>query len=1055
MNKAGASLLIMCILFVSLAASMPSSTAESTVPSWKEPWQYRQELLLPLALNDSSCYYQPIDMHLSFNNPCWTKNVNETSIRIVWWDGDEWEEIESQIYNLEPIDSSRHISSCSIVFLVPEGATATDRFFVYYHDQQTPPPEYIDHVSVENAYYFDSPIEEIKTEAQYYAIRQHGYCIYGVGQEGKLLDRPFSQVVAKQKEASREFDVFDSDLIASFAFSYYYGSNEKDESSSDQLLLDKKIFVDGNLMVEFGILSESQRQDVQTNAIYKYYYCPRTEKRLSVRVRHSFSEAATVKGKVNIDGRFGSIYSIQAKSQTIDRLNTGQIFPYLFVYGESNDVEEFKMNTNPETKQREWILSYEDDVDLGKQAWFAYGDTEQRNIHALIFHSNQGIVKQGTSERDGIQLKVAVREYIDFLGTEIDYASINFGRNSYEDGFIHDLNIPEDYLVEFDAELFSKKSGGYTAVQQEAAYFQELVKYRMIDDGDVFDPDVKTYDLSIHTHLGGTRLSYPLLANVTNQNIPRVYLELYHKNVLVASATTNRSVFYRSYHTFKDVPQGTYLLKVFWKLSDTTSYYTAYKQISLLDDTSFHILCTWQRQYQLHFIDQNQNPLSEIMVYLDDEEGTRVAEGTTNENGDVTLEAPIQLRGLYHLNALYRGVIIHEGEIQNRILVTTQEYTIPLFELTVKITDLQGFAPAVDINPHLTDVKDQNLILIDPEGKKEGTYYFPSIPEGRYLFKISYGTFQKKQIINLSSDKTVDFLFSAEYILQLTLMDSQGHALDSSNFDITLLRQNKPIQEEITEDLHLPPANYTLQVFDQENLIGIKDIELTASRSVTLVTSITSVVPLIVLALSLVAIIAAILLRYFKRLTTLSMLSIFIIGLIVIALIQPWWALSGENNSENAQRYVQLYVAPQVMIEANTIHEQPYYDIAELPEIFLSLLEQLYTLLVIAGFLIGLSVLVSLIQKRRYSIILLFAGLILVFITSSSFYIGIQRLTELSLGQLQGTDTITVIIGQETISMVSSWGLSTGWYLLVISFIIGCIAFGYQLRNVFKKLFRL
>ena len=60
-------------------------------------------------------------------------------------------------------------------------------------------------------------------------------------------------------------------------------------------------------------------------------------------------------------------------------------------------------------------------------------------------------------------------------------------RNSYEKGESHDLKIPEDLIVEFDAELFTTETGGYTTVQKESEIYQELVSYRHLPENTFFD----------------------------------------------------------------------------------------------------------------------------------------------------------------------------------------------------------------------------------------------------------------------------------------------------------------------------------------------------------------------------------------------------------------------------------------------------------------------------------------------------------------------------------------------------------------------------------------
>ncbi|MCX6671151.1 MAG: carboxypeptidase regulatory-like domain-containing protein, partial [Euryarchaeota archaeon] len=377
------------LLLVLPVVSLPGFSQDVGAPSWNtdyKEWSYRQEISLPIQTNDSISHYQPIDLRLRFENPCWTENENNTSIRVACWFEETWYDLESQIYSLEPAQRETSlISECNVIFLVPAFADGTEQYFMYYDEAKTSRPNYKDHVSIEDMNYSASPLPEMSAVAKFYGIKEDGYCIYGVGQEGQLLDRSCAQVVVKQKKECREFDIIDSDQIVSFAFSYYYGDKEKDESSSDQVFIDKKIFIDGNLMVEFGIFSESKKKDVQTTAIYRYYYCPIEEKRINVHVKHEMLKDATVQGIDNIDGRFGSLISLKSRSAAVDSLNFGNIYPYLNFYSEKDKIEQYQLNQNPSTKEREWIISYKNDASLGSQAWLCYGYGRKGIANAVLF----------------------------------------------------------------------------------------------------------------------------------------------------------------------------------------------------------------------------------------------------------------------------------------------------------------------------------------------------------------------------------------------------------------------------------------------------------------------------------------------------------------------------------------------------------------------------------------------------------------------------------------------------------------------------------------------
>ena len=514
-HTALAILLILGLLLPCLAVH--SSATDDTLPAWNKSFPRSQEIILPINTSLPRAKGQPIDLPVAFSTPCWTKDPLATSVRIACWNGTSYSELPSQIYNLV-INDSTHIKSCNVVFLVPSYANGQERYFLFYSPNQTQSTTYTDHLQIVDQTYQFNPISQISAQAQFYGIIEDNYDVFGIGQEGKILDRACAQVVVKQPYHTTHFDALNADQFVSFAFSYYYGSDEKDESSSDQVFLDKKILVDGTLMVSVQITSQSSLGDIRTTNEYRYYYTPGTDKHLYVHVNHQMLKAATVQGMDNIDGRFGSIISVQARSNTIDSLNMGQIAPLLDFNSTTQPVEEYQMDQNPETTDREWIIPYQDNADLGPQAWISYGDGSTGLANAVIFANNTGLIKSGSGEQDGISLKVCEKQYFDFLGTQVDYASINFGRNSYDPATGHDTSIPANLIVSFDAETFYSATGGYTATQQEASLFQALIHRHT--QPPIPPKNATHFNLTVNASFGGTFLTFPWARPTLRQHLP-------------------------------------------------------------------------------------------------------------------------------------------------------------------------------------------------------------------------------------------------------------------------------------------------------------------------------------------------------------------------------------------------------------------------------------------------------------------------------------------------------------------------------------------------------
>ena len=537
-------LLVYIIAFIAISSVYPisgESLEPNNPPHWNDGWLYKQEINMPISTEDPFSIYQPIDIEVEFKDPCWAKDSNNHSIRVLCWSGERWHELESQIYDLVESEP-RRISRCGLVFLVPEIADGNERYFVYYDKNEKSNPNYVNHVDIEDSYYYFEPIKGVAAEGDYYKIIEDGFVTYGVGQKGNAINRPLSQIVIKQKPETKEFSLMDSDNSASFAFSYHVGVEDEDEISSDQKLLSKDVLIDGNLMLEFKITSESNDKTIRTTNFYKYYYCPTDTKRISVHVNHQILEDLKVKGIEDIDGRYGAIVSFRSTSEKIEKMRFGDILPYIHVSGEQGGIREYNMILDPEDKNREWPISYLDDCDLGEGAWLSYDEGKTGKAQAIIFSSNKNIINTNLKdERDGIQVKVAEKEYLDVIGAEIDYASISLGRNSYEKNSDHDINIPGNLDIEFFAEFFTSNKGGYEEVIKEADYFKKLVNYRRYNE-DSGSGDQDIYTLTVNTRLTGRFLSDPFFSKFIGSNLTYIYGELYQNDKLISTADAQKPI---------------------------------------------------------------------------------------------------------------------------------------------------------------------------------------------------------------------------------------------------------------------------------------------------------------------------------------------------------------------------------------------------------------------------------------------------------------------------------------------------------------------------------
>ena len=1027
------------ILFslISPALTITVSSDQVIPPYWNLSWSYREEIKIPIPTDSPFAKLQPIDLNIKFRNPSWAIDEKQHSIRVCCWDGNQWHEIESQIYDLKHT-SSKYINECRIVFLIPEIADGNEQYFIYYDKNSKPSPNYVDHIQIEDAYYYYEPISDISAEGDYYKITQDGIIVYGIGQKGQILDRKLSQAVINLEPNTKEFGIIHSDVVGSFAFSYQEGIKETDEVASDQKFVSKEIFIDGNLMGEVGVISKSSNEHLLSTNIYRYYYCPNLNfKRINVKVKHEVVEESIVEGLENVDGRFGALASLRSKSERIHRMRFGEILPYLHVYDESDNIRQYRMNLNPETNDREWIIPFEDDCDLGEEAWFSYDEGETGKAHAIIFYSNKNVVKQGTNETDGIQIKLAEKEYLDIVGAEVDYAAINFGRNSFEKYGSHDLIIPNDLVVEFNAELFTTLEGGYKNVIEEAKFFRELVKYREKDRSGLFEGDEDIYTLTVVPKITGRVLSHPALSDIAGFSLIQTWAELYKDDTLISTSYPVKPLFGAPVIKFPKTPPGEYLVKIYRQIGKREKTYIGVSSVTIEKDTRLPVSCTWEKNIKISTLNQYDKGIKDIeLIILKNE--TTVAKNKTTKEGLTEFKIPFSLNKNYLLKAYYKGFIIHQKQIkklQNKI-----EIKLPLYDLTIDIKDELDLPPGVDVRPFLTSPDMYNSHEITPENIAPGKYIFKEIPSAIYDLQISFGRFSNKKTITIPDDSdATEIKFNALFRLEIELFDSQGNSIQNNNQKIDIIRNGQIIHKSISPNkkINLPPAKYTINVYSNDELTATKNIQLTNDKNIKIVTTQKSIIPILITGLIIVFIAEIIVLLILKKISLNTFLKLLAMALILSSLFQPWWALNASSNDNISTKKTETFILPQVTIETVNYNGKTNLDLATIPEIFTNFLGALL-FVVLSGFiLMGISFLPNIFLKRRYAKILISASIIFLTIVAVAFSFGMSKICEIGLGSLQGEGPLEVTLSNgETVFMSANWGLGPGFYLCIIAAII-------------------
>jgi len=791
---------------------IPNISAEPI--KWDEEWNFSEELIIPIDTRLKISAYKPVDIEVEFENKCWAKNEEEHSIRLICWYGTVWHELESQIYDFQSIDNN-FISSCSLVFLIPEFADGTEKYYLYYSDTEKNSPDYLNHVKIEESYYRYEPISGYALESSYFKITDDDYCNYIISQEGQFMGYNTGQHIIKMNEKTTEIKPKNNDLIAAFDFKYSYGDDLFEYSSTSQKLISKEIINDGNLMIEFGMISRSKLDDLQTTANYKYYHCPTSsESRIHVHVKHEALKEIKLDDAIvldtNTDGTYATLQIQSVKSKTIDDLNFGRIQPYMHYNNEHGTISEFDVDVDPEYIPEDLdirIISIEDDVDLGENSWVSFDEGVNGIAHAIIFYSND-ILIQGNNEKNGFQINAYEMDYPHLPGLENNMANIVVSRNSFEKGENFDTIIPQDFIVEFDAEFFSTKTDGYKILDDEAKIFRKLIENKPEYDLDFNDEtsDVEKHSLSIKVHQAR---SFPMgssLSALFGKNFSYIVVELYKDGEYVSSESAVRlpmktmddfdstriiktiiqSIKYFDFRNisfykkiiFSDIEEGEYVIKIYREnpISSDKRQYIGYTVVDLTKDMEINVNCRSEGQINLLVMDQNDDKVENAEVILKNQDSI-ISNSVTNKEGEADIRAPKNLDD-YNLQVVYKGFLVYEDLIKINSLSNLKSDIISInierYNVDLEIFDKWDLSPDVELNPILLNDLGNDQIIIYSEKKSDSNYFFKYIPNGDYKLIFRFKSFIVEESIQLTDDESLKIEFPAEYKINIKTRDSRG-----------------------------------------------------------------------------------------------------------------------------------------------------------------------------------------------------------------------------------------------------------------------------------------
>ena len=1048
-------------------------SAENTI--WDEQYSFVQEIPIPFDTSTDAAKYQPIDILVEFENPCWALDEYNHSIRVVCENDGEYIELESQIYNLK-ISNDQFISSCNLVFLIPIDATGDERYYIYYDDTEKSDPAYEDHVSIGESYYFYEPIPGYPLESYSYKIIDDDIIIYSVSQEGQFMGYNTGQHVYKMIEGATEVIPKNGDLFAAFDFKYCYDDGVFDYSSTSQQLLSKQVLTDGNIMVEFSLISTSKLSDLKTTATYKYYHCPGENSRIHVHVKHESLDDISIFSDAKTDGTYASIQICDVKSNSIDDLNIGQMLPYMHFNDEQDTIDQHPIDIDPdyipdilETR----IFSITDDIDLGSDGWVSFDEGEHGIAHAVIFNMNN-FVLFGEDEQDGVQINAFEMDYPHLPGLENNIATIQLCRNSYEANGDQDFTIPDDFVAEFDAEFFSSHTNGFSIIEEESKIFQQLslIKPSASEKDSDESENIKRHDVEVSVHFSS---SFPMgssLSAISGRNVPYITVELYKDNEFRYSANAvrlpmspledieglsffeklsmlltvfewrNSSIFKTA--RFNNVEEGTYVIKVYLEnpIIGKDREFIGYSTLDVIKDSKTYISCHDESQVSVKISDQVGKNVQGAGVFLLSD-GFIISEGITDEDGMVLLTAPWQV-DTYDLCIEYNDEIVHTESIKftvlSDIILLKKNISIKRYDLTVHVFDSWEL-PLIDtIVPVLVKSNTDDMIIY-PDNKGSMGYVFTDINPGMYQLHLKYKSFTVDEPIFIDDDEAIDVNFPAQFNLQIKIVDARGSVSKADT--IYIVRENKDVeihQPSTDFSVDVPPGTYTIYLYNGDTILSSRPVIVMSDAVVEMVTDQEPLYPIALLILALIISILFIVIFIFKNKIS-NVLYFIPISFIVSSFAFPWWSIAGSNQQYEALTNMYLYPS-----ELVTLISGPGIitgETAFLPDIFVQVVGLIPFISLLGCILIILGFYLRKIGKNKLSNLSLFAALFVFIASVTIFLVAMNTLCEVGVGSIIGSDVLEVNLPGYSMSedIDSNWGLAIGFYMYLLSIICVIVLF--------------
>jgi hypothetical protein len=381
---------------------------------------------------------------------------------------------------------------------------------------------------------------------------------------------------------------------------------------------------------------------------------------------------------------------------------------------------------------------------------------------------------------------------------------------------------------------------------------------------------------------------------------------------------------------------------------------------------------------------------------------------------------------------------------------------IDLYDFTAILEDNWDLPPNAPIDVSLSSNNFKRNIVLYPEEVKPGRFLFKNLYPGEYDFEVNYKEYSFVKPINISNSeqKNVTMEFSALFNLTAIVLDTRGNPINDAN--VKLLREGQEVQASTNDGgrakFSVPPGSYYIDMFIDGETIASRKISVPYDKTYSIVTKSEPILPYIVIIIILASLIFMGYYSYKKR-QRIFFLRILVVSLAIIALVTPWWELTG-SNSNTLSTSTDLYIMPTEMITLTLNENITAGDVLPLDKEFTNVTDYLPLIIILGILFFTGGMILDKFKNRKFSFFVYLAATVILFVSAIIFIVAMSELTSIGVGSVLGSGNIDIDIpGENMIESIScSWGFNLGLYLILGSSIISGFLILLNIREfVFKK----